>query len=75
MRKSYWHRYSEGTTQNAVAGQIAAGVIMEWKMWGRKTIIDGEKNCVRVAIQMQKGGKYYYNLEVNKKPTPGRSKA
>lgn len=40
-----------------------------------KCIIDGEKNCVRIAVQMQKGGKYYYNVEVNKKPTPGRSKA
>ncbi|MBQ0128359.1 MAG: hypothetical protein KBT57_00835 [bacterium] len=40
-----------------------------------KCLIDGKKECVRMAVQFQKGGKYYYNIEVNKKPTPERSNA
>ena len=31
------------------------------------TIIDGKKENVRLAVQFQKGGKYYYNIEINKK--------
>ena len=38
--------------------------------------IDGKIENIRLAVQFQKGGKYYYNIEVNKKkPTPERSKA
>ena len=41
-----------------------------------KCIIDGTKENIRLAVQFQKGGKYYYNIEVNmKKPTPTRSNA
>ena len=41
-----------------------------------KCIIDGAKENIRLAVQFQKGGKYYYNIEVNmKKPTPTRSNA
>ena len=41
-----------------------------------KCILDGKKENIRLAIQFQKGGKYYYNIEVNiKKPTPKRSNA
>ena len=40
-----------------------------------KCLIDGRKECVRIAVQFQKGGKYYYNVEVNKKSTPERSNA
>lgn len=32
-----------------------------------KCVIDGQKECVRLSIQFQKGGKFYYNIEVNKK--------
>ena len=32
-----------------------------------KCIIDGKKECIRLAVQFQKGGKYYYNIEINKK--------
>ena len=40
-----------------------------------KCIIDGKTEHIRLAIQFMKGGKFYYNIEVNKKPTPERSKA
>ena len=40
-----------------------------------KCQIDGKKENIRLAVQFQKGGKYYYNIEINKKPTPERSKA
>jgi hypothetical protein len=30
-------------------------------------VIDGKKECVRLSVQFQKGGKFYYNIEVNKK--------
>lgn len=40
-----------------------------------KCKIDGRLECIRIAVQFQKGGKYYYNIEVNKKPTSERSKA
>lgn len=41
-----------------------------------KCIIDGAKENIRLAVQFQKGGKYYYNIEINiKKPTPKRSNA
>lgn len=41
-----------------------------------KCILDGKKENIRLAVQFQKGGKYYYNIEVNmKKPTPKRSNA
>jgi hypothetical protein len=41
-----------------------------------KCLIDGSKENIRLAVQFQKGGKYYYNIEVNmKKPTPTRSNA
>ena len=32
-----------------------------------KCTIDGKPEVVRLAVQFQKGGKYYYNIEVNKK--------
>lgn len=32
-----------------------------------KCLIDGQKECVRLSIQFQKGCKFYYNIEVNKK--------
>ena len=32
-----------------------------------KCLIDGKKEHVRLAVQFQKGGKYYYNIEINKK--------
>ena len=32
-----------------------------------KCIIDGKKENIRLAVQFQKGGKYYYNIEINKK--------
>ena len=32
-----------------------------------KCMIDGKKENVRLAVQFQKGGKYYYNIEINKK--------
>jgi hypothetical protein len=32
-----------------------------------KCVIDGKKENIRLAVQFQKGGKYYYNIEVNKK--------
>ncbi|MBQ3355332.1 MAG: hypothetical protein IJG41_09325 [Bacteroidales bacterium] len=34
-----------------------------------KCIIDGNKENIRLAVQFQKGGKYYYNIEINKKKT------
>ena len=41
-----------------------------------KCVIDGQKENIRLAVQFQKGGKYYYNIEINKKkPTPERSNA
>ena len=41
-----------------------------------KCNIDGKHENVRLAVQFQKGGKYYYNIEINKKkPTPERRKA
>lgn len=40
-----------------------------------KCRIDGRLEVIRLAVQFQKGGKYYYNIEVNKKPTSERSKA
>ena len=41
-----------------------------------KCLIDGKKENIRLAVQFQKGGKYYYNIEVNiKKPAPTSSKA
>lgn len=41
-----------------------------------KFIIVGSKENIRLAVQFQKGGKYYYNIEVNmKKTTPTRSNA
>ncbi|MBQ4475291.1 MAG: hypothetical protein II935_03755 [Bacteroidales bacterium] len=40
-----------------------------------KVIIDGKTEHIRLAVQFQKGGKYYYNIEINKIPTPERSKA
>lgn len=51
----------------------------EWKgikLQQLKCIIDGAKENIRLAVQFQKGGKYYYNIEINiKKPTPKRSNA
>lgn len=39
-----------------------------------KCVIDGKTECLRIAVQMQKGGKFYYDIEVNKKPqTPQKS--
>lgn len=32
-----------------------------------KCVIDGKKEYVRLSVQFQKGGKYYYNIEINKK--------
>lgn len=32
-----------------------------------KCKIDGQVECVRLAVQFQKGGKFYYNIEINKK--------
>ena len=32
-----------------------------------KCIIDGKMENIRLAVQFQKGGKYYYNIEINKK--------
>lgn len=32
-----------------------------------KCLIDGKKECLRISVQFQKGGKFYYNIEVNKK--------
>ena len=32
-----------------------------------KCLIDGKKENIRLAVQFQKGGKYYYNIEINKK--------
>lgn len=32
-----------------------------------KCTIDGKNECLRLAVQFQKGGKFYYNVEVNKK--------
>ena len=32
-----------------------------------KCMIDGKKENIRLAVQFQKGGKYYYNIEINKK--------
>lgn len=32
-----------------------------------KCRIDGELAHIRIAVQFQKGGKFYYNVEVNKK--------
>ena len=29
--------------------------------------IDKRKECVRIAVRFQKGGKFYYSIEVNKK--------
>lgn len=42
-----------------------------------KCKIDGVLENIRLAIQFQKGGKFYYNLEINRKigSTPERSKA
>jgi len=38
--------------------------------------VERSKENIRLAVQFQKGGKYYYNIEVNmKKPTPTRSNA
>ena len=30
-----------------------------------KCVIDGKKENIRLAVQFQKGGKYYYNIETN----------
>lgn len=32
-----------------------------------KCYLDGKPEHVRIAVQFQKGGKFYYNIEVNKK--------
>ena len=32
-----------------------------------KCVIDGKTENIRLAVQFQKGGKYYYNIEINKK--------
>jgi len=38
--------------------------------------VERSKENIRLAVQFQKGGKYYYNIEVNmKEPTPTRSNA
>lgn len=40
-----------------------------------KCYIDNMPETLRVAVKFQKDGKFYYNIEVNKKPTLVRSKA
>ena len=34
-----------------------------------KVKIDGKTECARIAVRFMRGGKFYYNVEINKKPT------
>jgi len=47
-----------------------SAVVVGYLNFKSKCYIDGKLEHIRLAIQFQKGGKYYYNIEINKKSTP-----
>ena len=47
-----------------------SAVVIGYLNFKSKCYIDGKLEHIRLSVQFQKGGKYYYNLEINKKSVP-----